>query len=55
MPVAKKTQSKKPSRVAEPLDILQEPELIVPKRIRLDEVHYKLVHRYEVNAASERV
>jgi hypothetical protein len=52
MSVDRKKQPKKPFRAAEPLDILQEPEPIVPKRIRLDEVHYELVHRYEVNAGS---
>lgn len=32
--------------------MIEEPETIVPKRIRLDEVHYELVHRYEVNTGS---
>jgi hypothetical protein len=33
-------------------DIFEEPEPIIPKRIRLDEVHYEFVHRYEVNTGS---
>ena len=48
MPIDQKKLRKGMSHTEEFPDIFEEPEPIIPKRIRLDEVHHEFVHRYEV-------
>lgn len=52
MPIDQKKLHREISRTERFPDIFEEPEPIIPTRIRLDEVHYEFVHRYEVNTGS---